>query len=73
MAAAPVPEAAAAAAAVAAKVDPCVADVTATLDTRHDRADGTGIVLTSTGEVPANNHVIEDVSCGRLGLQPGYI
>lgn len=61
MAAAPVPEAVAAAA-VAAKVDPCLADVTATLGTWHDRAEGTGIVLTSTGEVLTNNHVIEDAT-----------
>lgn len=57
MAAAPVPDTPGIAA-VAAKVDPCLADVTATLDVRHARAEGTGIVLTSTGEVLTNNHVI---------------
>ncbi len=45
-------------AAVAAKVDPCLADVTATLGTGPTRSEGTGIVLTSTGEVLTNNHVI---------------
>jgi S1-C subfamily serine protease len=56
-AAAPVPEALGLAA-VAAKVDPCLADVTATLDVRGARSEGTGIVLSSTGEVLTNNHVI---------------
>lgn len=57
-AAAPVPKAPGIAA-IAAKVDPCLADVTATLGLRHARAEGTGIVLTTTGEVLTNNHVIE--------------
>jgi len=45
-------------AAAAARVDPGLADVTATLDVGHARSEGTGIVLTSTGEVLTNNHVI---------------
>jgi len=61
IAAAPVPRAARIAA-LAAKVDPCLADVTATLGTGQGRVEGTGIVLTSTGEVLTNNHVIEDAT-----------
>ena len=45
-------------AAVAAKLDPRLADVTAVLGAGYARAEGTGIVLTSNGEVLTNNHVI---------------
>jgi S1-C subfamily serine protease len=42
---------------ITAKTDPGVVDVVSTLS--NGTADGTGIVLTSTGEVLTNNHVIE--------------
>jgi S1-C subfamily serine protease len=44
--------------AVAAKVDPAVVDVTTTLAGGAGTAKGTGIILTSSGEVLTNNHVI---------------
>jgi S1-C subfamily serine protease len=42
---------------ITAKTDPGVVDVVSTLS--NGTAEGTGIVLTSTGEVLTNNHVIE--------------
>ncbi|MDA8303095.1 MAG: trypsin-like peptidase domain-containing protein [Actinomycetota bacterium] len=42
-----------------AKVDPAVVDVVSTLDYGSGEAAGTGIVLTSSGEVLTNNHVVE--------------
>lgn len=45
------------AAAVAAKVDPAIVDVNTTL--QGGAAAGTGMVLTSSGEVLTNNHVID--------------
>jgi S1-C subfamily serine protease len=47
------------ASAIAAKVDPAVVDIVTTLGYQNGQAAGTGIVLTSTGEVLTNNHVIE--------------
>lgn len=44
---------------IAAKVDPGLVDVTSTLGYAHAGAAGTGIVLTSSGEVLTNNHVVE--------------
>jgi S1-C subfamily serine protease len=44
---------------VEAKVDPGLVDVVSTLDYGEEEAAGTGIVLTSTGEVLTNNHVVE--------------
>jgi S1-C subfamily serine protease len=44
---------------VAAKVSPGLADVNATLGFQGGRAAGTGMVLTSNGEVLTNNHVVE--------------
>jgi S1-C subfamily serine protease len=43
---------------VAALVDPAVVDVNTTLGYEDGAAAGTGIVLTSTGEILTNNHVI---------------
>jgi S1-C subfamily serine protease len=43
---------------VAALVDPAVVDVNTTLGYEGGEAAGTGIVLTSTGEILTNNHVI---------------
>ncbi len=44
---------------VAAKVDPGLVDVVSTLGYQNGEAAGTGQVLTSTGEVLTNNHVID--------------
>lgn len=41
------------------KVDPALVDVVSTLGYQNATAEGTGIVLTSSGEVLTNNHVIE--------------
>ena len=43
---------------VAALVDPAVVDVNTVLKYENGQAAGTGIVLTSTGEILTNNHVI---------------
>ncbi len=47
------------ASAIASKVDPGLVDVNSTLGYQNTRGEGTGIVLTSTGEVLTNNHVVE--------------
>jgi S1-C subfamily serine protease len=44
---------------VEAKVDPGLVDVVTTLDYGEGEAAGTGIVLTSSGEILTNNHVVE--------------
>ena len=46
-------------AAVTAKVEPGVVDITAVDGYENVTSDGTGIVLTSSGEVLTNNHVID--------------
>ncbi len=45
--------------AVAAAVDPGLVDVVATLGYQNAVSEGTGLVLTSSGEVLTNNHVID--------------
>jgi S1-C subfamily serine protease len=45
--------------ALEAKVDPALVDVVSTLGDQNGEAAGTGIVLTASGEVLTNNHVIE--------------
>ncbi|WP_157535750.1 S1C family serine protease [Kitasatospora mediocidica] len=47
---------------VAARVDPSLVDINVTLGYQGGQAAGTGIVLTSTGEVLTNNHVIDGAS-----------
>lgn len=42
-----------------AKVSPALVDINTTLGLQHGSAAGTGIVLTPTGEILTNNHVIE--------------
>jgi S1-C subfamily serine protease len=42
-----------------ARVDPALVDVVSTLDYGEGEAAGTGIVLTSSGEVVTNNHVVD--------------
>ena len=44
---------------ISAKVDPGLVDVVSTLGYQNGEAAGTGMVLTSTGEVLTNNHVID--------------
>jgi len=43
---------------IASRVDPGLVDVTSTLGYQNAKAMGTGIVLTSNGEILTNNHVI---------------
>ena len=45
--------------AIAAKVDPGLVDINTTLGYQSEQAAGTGIVLTSSGEILTNNHVID--------------
>ncbi len=45
--------------AIASKIDPGLVDITSTLGYQGSTAEGTGMVLTSSGEVLTNNHVIE--------------
>ena len=44
---------------IAAKVDPGLVDINTTLGYAGEQAAGTGIVLTSSGEILTNNHVID--------------
>jgi S1-C subfamily serine protease len=45
--------------AIASKVDPGLVDINTTLSFQEEQAAGTGMVLTASGEVLTNNHVIE--------------
>ena len=45
-------------AALASQTDPGVVDVISTLGYQHGTAEGTGMVLTPTGEILTNNHVV---------------
>jgi S1-C subfamily serine protease len=45
--------------AIAAKVDPGLVDINTNLSYEDEQAAGTGMVLTSTGEILTNNHVID--------------
>jgi S1-C subfamily serine protease len=61
--------------AIAAKVDAAVVDITTTLASQAGTAKGTGIVLTSNGEVITNNHVISgaaSVTVQIAGAGPSY-
>ena len=51
---------------IAAKVDPGLVDVVSTLGYEQAESAGTGMVLTSSGEVLTNNHVIEDATAIRV-------
>jgi S1-C subfamily serine protease len=55
----PQPTAAESTSAIASKVDDGVVDIVTTLGFQRARAAGTGVVLTSSGEILTNNHVIE--------------
>jgi S1-C subfamily serine protease len=45
--------------AIAAKISPALVDINTTLSYQDEEAAGTGIVLTSNGEIVTNNHVID--------------
>jgi len=47
------------AAAIAAREEPAIVDVSATLADGSGESDGTGMILTSAGEILTNNHVIQ--------------
>ena len=51
---------------VASKVDPGLVDVVSTLGYQNGEAAGTGMVLTSTGEVLTNNHVIDGATAVKV-------
>jgi S1-C subfamily serine protease len=62
-------------AAIAAKVDPGVVDITVTLASGQGTAQGTGMVITSNGEVLTNNHVIDGAGSIKVqvaGTGPTY-
>jgi len=46
-------------AAIATQTDPGLVDITSTLGYQHATAEGTGMVLTSSGEILTNNHVVD--------------
>lgn len=50
------------ASAIAAQVDPAVVDINTVLSNGQGKAAGTGMVLTSSGEVLTNNHVIANAT-----------
>jgi len=49
-------------AAIAAKVDPAVVDVTSTLQYSNESAEGTGMVISADGLILTNNHVINQAT-----------
>ncbi|MFZ2058681.1 MAG: trypsin-like peptidase domain-containing protein [Acidimicrobiales bacterium] len=64
------------ASAIAARVDPGLVDVNTTLSYLSEQAAGTGIVLTRSGEVLTNNHVIDgatSISVTDLGNGRAYV
>ena len=52
-------------------VDPATVDITATLGFENGKAAGTGMVITSSGEVLTNNHVIEGATSISVDLNAG--
>ncbi len=50
------------ASAIAAKVDPGIVDITSNLKYSHATAEGTGMVISSSGLVLTNNHVIDQAT-----------
>jgi S1-C subfamily serine protease len=54
--------------AIAAEVAPAVVEITVTLAGGQGQAAGTGMVITSSGEVITNNHVIENASRIRVKI-----
>ncbi len=51
---------------IAARVSPALVDVISTLGYQHAAAAGTGLVLTPSGEILTNNHVIEGATSVRV-------
>ena len=51
---------------ISARTDPAVVDVVTTLGYQHATAAGTGVVLTSAGEVLTNNHVVDGATSIRV-------
>jgi len=51
---------------IAARVDPALVDVVSTAGERHGEAAGTGLVLTPSGVILTNNHVIEGATAVRV-------
>ena len=61
--------------AIADKVDPGLVDINTTLGYQQEQAAGTGIVVTSNGEILTNNHVIDgatSISVTDVGNQKTY-
>jgi S1-C subfamily serine protease len=61
--------------AIAEKVDPGLVDINTTLGYQQEQAAGTGIVVTSNGEILTNNHVINgatSISVTDVGNQKTY-
>lgn len=50
------------ASALSAKVDPGIVDITSSLTYSHATAEGTGIIISSSGLVLTNNHVIDEAT-----------
>ena len=61
--------------AVAAKISPALVDINTNLSYESEQAAGTGIVLTSNGEILTNNHVIDgatSISVTDIGNKQTY-
>ena len=54
--------------AVAKKVDPGLVDITSTLKYNSETAEGTGMIISSSGLVLTNNHVIDEATAVRATL-----
>ena len=55
--------------AIAAQSDPSIVDVTARLADGSGEAAGSGMVLTSSGEILTNNHVVENAALGGITVK----
>jgi S1-C subfamily serine protease len=55
-------------AAVAASVDPAIVNITVTLASAGGTAQGTGMVISSTGEILTNNHVIDGAAAIKVQI-----
>ena len=59
--------------AVAKKVDPGLVDITSTLKYNSETAEGTGMIISSSGLVLTNNHVIDEATAVQAKLvDPGH-
>lgn len=56
---------------IAAQVDPAIVDITSTLGYDNAKAAGTGMVLTTSGEVLTNNHVINGATSISVKISTG--